>query len=248
MSRPTAADEFARIQASAENYRVSQTPDEAAVRLDSWWIEQYVKGPVILELGPADGVATALLLKRAVSLDVVEGSSKYCAMLRERVNDPRVHITNSLYEDYQPSRVYDDIVLARSLEVVSDPIATLARIRGWLGEVGRFHIVVTNAASLHRRIGHALGLLPRLDAIDQANAAAGNRRIYTKEMLLEQIRAARLRLEVFKGYFLKPFDYSTMSHAGADLARELIPALFEVGKSVPDELCGFFYALCVSPE
>jgi hypothetical protein len=55
-------------------------------------------------------------------------------------------------------------------------------------------------------------------------------------------------VEFVKGFFLKPFDYATMSHATADLSTGLIPALYEVGKTVPDGLCSSFYALCVPVE
>ncbi len=239
------ADEISRLQVSAANYRARSTPDEALLHLDRWWIEQYVKGPTILELGCADGVGTEMLLKRAARLDVVDGSPTYCALVRDRISDPRLSITNCLYEEFEPSRRYDDIVIARSLEMVDDPVATLARIRNWLGAGARLHVVVQNAASLHRRIGHALGMLPRLDAVSETNAFVGNRRIYTTEMLIDHVGSAGLKVEFLKGFFLKPFDNATMSHASVDLANELIPALYEVGKSVPDELCHFFYALCV---
>src|SRR5262249_22154044 len=108
----------------------------------------------------------------------------------------------------------------------------------------RLHIVVQNAESLHRRIGHALGMLPRLDAISEANAQIGNRRIYTKDLLAQHVGAAELTIAVFRGYFLKPFDWGTMSHAPVDLVRDLVPALSDVGDSVPDDLCHFFYACC----
>ena len=241
-------DEVARLQVSADNYRVRSTPDEAVVRLDRWWIEAYVEGPVILELGCADGVATEMLLQQAGSLDVVDGSPTYCAIVRDRIKDSRLNITNCLYEEFEPSRRYDDIVIARSLEMVADPVVVLARIRTWLATGGRLHIVVQNAGSVHRRIGVALGMLPRLDAISEANAVIGNRRIHTREMLHQHVREAGFEAQFVKGYFLKPFDLATMSHACADLVNELIPALYEVGTSVPDDLCCFFYALCVPIE
>lgn len=240
----SSAEEISRLQVSADNWRIRFTPDEVAARLDSWWIDEYVKGPTVLELGCADGVETELLLKRAAGLDIVDGSSTYCGLVRDRISDPRLTITNSLYEEFEPRRHYDDIVIARSLEMVVDPVATLARIRFWLKPEGRLHVVVQNAESLHRRIGCALGMLPRLDAISEANALIGNRRIYTKEILIEHVRSADLKVEFLKGFFLKPFDSETMSRASVDLATKLIPALYEVGKSVPDELCCLYYALC----
>jgi trans-aconitate methyltransferase len=239
------AEEISRLQVSAANYRVRSRPDEAAVRLDSWWIEQYVKGPTILELGCADGIGTEMLLKAAASLDVVDGSPTYCELVRHHISDPRLHITNCLYEEFTPSRRYDDIVIARSLEMVVDPVAILARIHNWLGAGARLHVVVQNVASLHRRIGHALGMLAKLDSINGANALGGNRRMYTREMLIEHVRSAGLKVEFLKGYFLKPFDNATMARGLVDFTNDLIPALYEVGKSVPDELCCFYYALCV---
>jgi trans-aconitate methyltransferase len=243
--KTTSTGEISRLETSAAGYRARSNPYENVARLDKWWIDKYVKGPAILELGPADGVGTEILLKRAATLDVVDGSPTYCALVREYINDPRVRVTNCLYEEFEPSRRYDDIVFARSLEMVADPVAILARIRNWLGTGARLHVVVQNAESLHRRIGNALGMLPSLDAVAENMALLGNRRMYTKEMLKEHIQSAGLKVEFVRGFFLKPFDNATMLHVRVDVASELIPALYEVGKSVPDELCCFFYALCV---
>jgi trans-aconitate methyltransferase len=240
-------EETSRLENAAEHYHPLSSLEDAVIKnANKWWIEQYVNGPAILEMGSGEGAATEMLLNRGETLDIVEGSSKHCKLVADRIRDSRLKVINCLYEEFEPLRRYDDIVVAGSLEIVENPVAILARAHNWLSEKGRLHVVVQNAASLHRRIGHALGILPRLDSIGEHNALTGNRRIYTKEMLEEQVRSAGLRIEIFRGFFLKPFDYATMSHASVDLVTKLIPALQEVSKSVPDDLCASFYACCTS--
>lgn len=232
------------LEGLAESYRPASDPDAAVLALDRWWIDAYVQGPDILELGCADGTSTRLLLAKAQTLHIVEGAPTYCELLRQHLPDRHIAITNCLYEGFEPGRTFDDIVFARSLDDVADPVALLTRICGWLPPDGRLHVVVQNAASLHRRLGVALGLLPSLESLTEHSRQLAHRRVYTKALLLSHLQAAKFEVLVVKGYFLKPFDYATLRRAKVDLVTQLIPALYEVSKSVPDELCCQLYALC----
>jgi trans-aconitate methyltransferase len=234
-----------RLDTLSKNYVVSTMPDAAVLALDRWWMDEYLRGPRVLELGCGDGTSTRMLVERAVELDVVEGSPRFCDLARQSVADPSVRITNCLYEDFRPDRPYDDIVFARSLDDIPEPVKLLSMVRGWLHvEHGRLHVVVQNAESLHRRIGFAAGLLPAIDHLSDHSIRLAHRRVYTKERLLSDLASAGFIVRYFKGYFLKPLDMKTLQHSDIDFATQLVPALFEVGKTVPDELCCQLYALC----
>lgn len=235
----------ARLETLASSYVVSQLPDAAVLALDRWWISEYVRGPRVLELGCGDGTSTCMLLDRAAELDVVEGSARYCELVAQNVTDRRVHITNCLYEEFRPQHPYDDIVFARSLDDIPEPVKLLSLLRGWLQpDGGRLHIVVQNAESLHRRIGVAAGLIPAADHLTEHSIRVAHRRVYTKALLVSHVVAAGFAVQHLQGYFLKPFDNETLQRSDLDFKTQLVPALYEVGKSVPDELCCQLYALC----
>jgi hypothetical protein len=232
------------LDSFAKGYRPASTPDEAILHLDRWWIESHVQGPRVLELGASDGTSTLMLLAKASELDVVEGAARYCELIRQRVNDPRVSVFHSLFEEFEPDRAYEDVVIARSLDYVEDPVALLRTARTWIEPGGRLHIVVQNAASLHRRLGVALGLMPSITYLNDSSRAMGHRRVYTYQLLQDECRLAGYDIELIQGYFLKPFDYATLQGTSFDLATKLFPALFEVGWELPDDLCSQLYALC----
>ena len=86
-----------------------------------------------------------------------------------------------------------------------------SRMGGWLAPGGRLHVVVQNAESLHRRIGHALGRLPSLTHLTEKSLASGHKRVYTKSALLQEIEAAGYEILECEGFLLKPFDYDSLS-------------------------------------
>ena len=137
-------------------------------------------------------------------------------------------------------------MIARSLDQVDDPAGLLACIRTWLAPGGRLHVVVQNAESLHRRIGKALGLLPSLAHLSQASIASGHKRVYTKAALLEHLELVQFQVLSCRGFLLKPFDYENLNRLDVPLVSDLLPALYQVGQEVPDELCCQLYALCTA--
>lgn len=233
-----------KINQAAEYYSPTGTPDVAVIQLDQWWIEKYVKGPNVLEMGCSDGTATQMLLRKGLSVQVVEGSAKYCEIVKSRIHDPRLSIHQSMFEDYIPKQKFNDIVMARSLDYIENPIALLNLMRTWLLPKGRLHIVVQNAGSLHRRLGVALGKMSALDELTEHSRKMGHRRVYTESKLISDLAAAQFYVEKFKGFLLKPFDFHSLSVIGLDLNKVLIPALFDVGMDVPDELCCQLYVCC----
>src|SRR5205814_1973330 len=131
------------------------------------WIDRFVRGPRILEMGCSDGTSTRFLLAKAQSLYVIDGAAEYCDIVRKNLSDPRLRITQTLFEQYVPEAPFDDIVLARGLDYIESPVKLLKQINLWLRPGGRFHLVVQNAQSLHRRLGVALGLMPKIDHLNE---------------------------------------------------------------------------------
>jgi SAM-dependent methyltransferase len=229
---------------STQSYNAaSQSADLAIRHLDSWWIDEFLRGPSVLELGAGDGISTGMLLDRGFAVEVVEKDCDFCRAIAARSKDQPLRIHNTCYETFSPSRRFDDVVLARSLDQVEAPVPLLKRIGGWIAPGGRLHVVVQNAESLHRRIGKALGRLPSLTHLSEQSVASGHKRVYTKPALLQDLEAGGFQVLECDGFLLKPFDYDGLSRLAVPLADQLVPALFEVGREVPDELCCQLYVL-----
>src|SRR5688572_8934389 len=111
-----------RLKNSAAYYSPADSLDRAVISLDAWWVEKYVKGPAVLEMGCSDGTSSQLLSERSERLDIIDGSEAYCQLVREKLPAKNVHVHHVLYENFAPQNLFNDIVFARSLDYVTDPV------------------------------------------------------------------------------------------------------------------------------
>ena len=63
--------------------------------------KRHIRGPRILEMGPAEGLMTEQLIRLNHTLTVLEGSPTFCEMLAGKF--PDLVIENSLFEDFAPA-------------------------------------------------------------------------------------------------------------------------------------------------
>jgi hypothetical protein len=85
-----------------------------------------------------------------------------------------------------------------------------------------------------------MGMLSRLDELNERDRAVGHRRVYTFESLASDIRAAGLDAAHRTGFFLKPLSNDHM----AQWPKNLLDALLEVGGTLPT-YCAHIYARCL---
>src|SRR4051812_4906551 len=106
----------------------------AGIASDSWYaqgangwttaysfeiFQRFLRPGGTLEMGPAEGVMTDKLASLGHPLTVVEGSARFCEEIKAR--HPDVTVANSLFEEFEPSDAYDNIILGHVLEHVEDP-------------------------------------------------------------------------------------------------------------------------------
>ena len=182
-----------------------------------------------LELGPAEGLATALLVGHFDDLTCVDGAETFCRALSER--HPGVHVECNLLEQYEPTRTFDNIVLGHVLEHVEDPVTILARAKTWLSANGRIFASVPNARSLHRQMAVVMNLLPTEDSLNAVDLHHGHRRVYNPESFRRDFRAAGLHVELFGGYWIKPV---ANAHLETHWTPDMIEAAMVVGERYPD--------------
>lgn len=191
--------------------------------------KRYVRGPRILEMGPAEGLMTGQLVRLEHDLTVLEGSPTFCKLLEGKY--PSLTIENCLFEEFAPKDCFDTVILGHVLEHVDDPVGILKRVSSWLSETGVVLAAVPNARSLHRQAAVEMGILPNESALNKMDIHHGHRRVYNPETLRGDFLAAGFNIEVFGGYWIKPLSNSQIEDAWTP---EMVRAFLKLGERYPD--------------
>jgi 2-polyprenyl-3-methyl-5-hydroxy-6-metoxy-1,4-benzoquinol methylase len=191
----------------------------------------------ILELGPAEGLMTEMLLGAGEPLTVVEGSRTFCASLSERF--PGVEVVHSLFEDYRPGKRFANVVLGHVLEHIIDPVALLREVASWVQPGGKIFAAVPNAASIHRQAAVLMGLLEHQDSLNESDLTHGHRRVFDPGSFQAVFRDAGLTIELFGGYWLKPLSNGQIE---SHWTPAMIQAFMDLGERYPD-IAGEIYIL-----
>lgn len=233
-------DKFKKLDQISVEYDSEVDFDRYLIEFNFDVLKHHLCGDKILEMGCASGVMTRLLLTKVPRLDVVDGSQMYIDQLTPELGD-RVRFVKALFEDYQADAKYSDILLARALEHIDDPVALLKKMAGWLRRdaAAGIHIVVPNADSLHRKLGVAMGMIPSVTSLSERDHKYGHKRVYTRTLLEEHIRAAGLQVNFVTGIYLKPLSNAQMEK----WPRELVDGFYKVGFEFPDA-CAEVYLKC----
>jgi 2-polyprenyl-3-methyl-5-hydroxy-6-metoxy-1,4-benzoquinol methylase len=221
----TSKNELDRI---AHHYDSTVDFDNHFIRFNYREMRPHLHGPAILELGCASGVMTRWLARDFPTVHVVDGSQLYIDEVSKTVGE-HVQFHHALFEEFRCPRRFNDIIMARALEHLDDPVGLLHTIREWIEPNGRLHLVVPNAQSLHRRLGTYMGLLNSPNDLSERDHKYGHRRVYDIDLLRNHITRAGWLVERVTGVFLKPLSNAQMTA----FSPELIEALFAVGRELP---------------
>jgi 2-polyprenyl-3-methyl-5-hydroxy-6-metoxy-1,4-benzoquinol methylase len=190
---------------------------------------RYLRGGSILELGPAEGLMTALLTQIAGQLTVVDGAAKFCQDLARRF--PGVRVVHALFEEFRAEREFDSIVLGHVLEHVQDPVTILRLVGAWLKPSGRVLAAVPNSRSLHRQAAVIMRLLPAEDGLNETDIHHGHRRVFCPETFRNVFIQAGLDIEVFGGYWIKPLSNNQIEETWN---QQMLDAFMQLGERYPD--------------
>ena len=187
-------------------------------------LKPYLKEPV-LELGPADGVVTEMMILDDVFPDLVEGSQILTNSLKRKF--PQLSIVESLFEEYIPGKKYNTIVMGHILEHVANPIEVLQKFSKFLTEDGLIWASVPNALSIHRKAAVKMKLLDTPYQLNEADILLGHRRVFDLNSFYELFDSVGLKVINSGGYLLKPLSYGQMEK---DWTTEMILAFIELGE------------------
>ncbi|NBW99909.1 class I SAM-dependent methyltransferase [bacterium] len=192
-------------------------------------MKRFIRGANVLEMGPAEGVMTHELAQLGLSLTICEGSKKFCEALK--IKYPKANVIHSLFEEFETTEKFDNIILGHVLEHVENPHKLLSRASEWLSPNGKIICAVPNSRSIHRQVAVELGLLGFEEELNEADRHHGHRRVYNPETFRREFHEAGLTVEFFGGYWLKPFSNSQFEQFSTP---EMVEAFMKVGERYPD--------------
>lgn len=202
----------------------------------SWYPQRIMKrsshSDRVLELGIGHGITCSRFADFYTHYTVIDGSQVIIDKFKTEFPQSRAQLVKSFFETYESDETFDVIVMGFVLEHVDDPGAILSRYRRFLKPSGRCFIAVPNAASLHRRFGHAAGLLDDIMALGKGDLALGHQRLFTVETLRALLASSGYDVVKQEGIFIKPF--ATSQIRSLDLRPEILQAMCTVGVDYPE--------------
>ena len=236
-----------RLNSVTQAYEHLGSPIEHAVRraaLRMIKAHTMVDRPSILELGCSDGYMTSLLNVIASEHIVIEAAAEFIAAAQEAVKG-NVKFVETLFEDYEPDRQFDLVVMSFILEHIVDPSELIRRARRWLKpQTGRIIGIVPNIRALSRQLGRAIGVVGELAEITPSELAHGHRRSYDRISFDRDIEGGGAEILARGGLVVKPFanfHMDQMLRQGI-IGEDQMRGLERLGTEYPD-LCHSVYVV-----
>jgi len=170
-----------------------------------WYVKrlkQILKGNNCLELGIGHGYTTNTFSSYFKEYEVIEGSEQMIERFFKLFPSSKVNIELGYFEDFEPSKKFDVILMGYVLEHVDDPMQILIKYRQYLAENGSIYVVVPNGSALNRRFGLKAGYIKSLDEVSEFDYKCGHKRTFTYESLIQLVKECNLKIERQEGIFL----------------------------------------------
>jgi 2-polyprenyl-3-methyl-5-hydroxy-6-metoxy-1,4-benzoquinol methylase len=198
-----------------------------------------------LELGSFKGDFTKRLVPYFNDITCVEASDEAIKTAKQNLPS-NITYFNSLFENVELPKKYDNIILTHVLEHIDDPVALLTKIKiEWLSENGKLFLVCPNANAPSRQIAVKMGLIGHNSAITPAEADHGHRITYTLDTLERDIKASGLNAIYRSGIFFKAlanFQWDRLLQTDI-ISKEYLNGCYELGQQYPD-LCSSLMFIC----
>lgn len=198
-----------------------------------------------LELGSFKGDFTKRLIPYFDDITCVEASENAIETSKKNL-ESNITYYNSLFEDVELPKKYDNIILSHVLEHIDDPVGLLLKIKNeWLSEDGKLFLVCPNANAPSRQIAVKMGLISHNSAITPAEVEHGHRITYTLDTLERDAKAGDLNVIHRSGIFFKAlanFQWDKLLDTDI-ISKEYLDGCYELGHQYPD-LCSSIFLVC----
>jgi 2-polyprenyl-3-methyl-5-hydroxy-6-metoxy-1,4-benzoquinol methylase len=206
-------------------------------------VRERMHGPQVLEVGVGYGDFSSWLSKESFQVTSIDGSQTNLERARSKSQSDCIEFVHCLFEEFQTATRFDDILITNSLEHVDDPVGVLEHMRQFLKPSGRIHITVPNALSIHRQLGVEMGMLKYEWSLNEHDHQVGHQRVYTKELLFEQVKRAGLIVQDYDGIIFKLLSNAQMELLNREYGQHLLEGFYELGRRHPD-LSAELYLCC----
>ena len=200
-------------------------------------LKPFFKGDTALELGPATGYMTKLLVEEFKALHILEGSE---SLLNEIPDYPNVTKYHSLFEEFDTTQKYDTIIMSHVLEHIENPAFLLNKIYNWIADDGIFLVSVPNAKSIHRLVAVEMGMLTSEYELNSRDYELGHFRVYDMDSLSKQMGEAGFKIIDKGGVFLKPLSNGQIEKSWTP---DIIEGFYKVGKYFQKN-CSDIFIVC----
>lgn len=224
-----------RLDQIAGNNEYDKGINGKMVRYTAELFRRHMKQGSVLEMGPAQGLATDILHPYFGDYTVLDASADFINQICSRNPDIKSYV--SLFEKFKNPEQYDNIILGHVLEHVGDPVHILSKCREWLKDGGVLCAAVPNRNSLHRQVGVKLGMLKDIAELHEGDLKIGHRRVYDLKGFIHDFQEAGFMIRQSGGYWLKPISSSQIEKTWSE---ELIQAYMEMGEKYPDIACNIY--------
>lgn len=198
-------------------------------------------GMSLLELGLGHGYSAEIFSTLFSDYTILDGDARIIEQFQKNHPESNIHIIQTYFESFEPSKKYDVIVAGYVLEHVDDPEEILCKYGRILKDDGRMFITVPNAESMHRRLGHYAGDLPDMLVLSKTDIEMGHKRYFTMDSLKKLVEESGFSVESVEGLFLKPI--TTRQMISLNFNETYLEAFCRLGKNYP-ELCSGILMEC----
>jgi hypothetical protein len=170
---------------------------------------------------------------------IVEPNVDFARNARES-NLPNLRVITDFFENAIPNVVQgfgsvpEMVVCSGLLNEVTSAADLLAAIEKVMDRGTLLHVNTPNAASFHRRLALAMGIIPVLATPSERNRKLSQHRIFDLDSLRAQLVDSGLIVGDAGGYFIKPFTHDQMAAIAPTLSEQVFDGLYEMGKNFPD--------------
>jgi len=216
----------------------------------NWYPERVIQlcpaGGRLLELGIGHGFTTNRFSQNFSRHVVIDGSVSVIEQFHAQYPNCNASVVQSYFEDFNTEERFDVIVMGFVLEHVANPHFILQRYKKFLAPGGCCFVAVPNGESLHRRLGHAAGLLDDMMALGCGDLELGHERLYSLNSLSSELDKAGYSIVRKEGIFLKPLTTAQLQSLHLD--KNIIQAMCTVGINYPELSCALLFEAKVITE